>query len=328
MCVLHVTALFLVGPALGQIQPTPAQGKGQNGSSGAFVLKQNVREVLLYCTVFDGRGTLVTDLDRSAFRISENKLPVTIVNFSRLEAPVSIDLLLDNSTSMKDKRQSVRSAADVILRADKPQDEAAVTNFADSAYLDQEFTGVASHLHDAVSQSKTVSGGTALFDTLIAAADHLSSSAHHRKQVIVVITDGRDNASAVDLQAAIQRVQAVNGPVVYSIGLLFDVPGNAARHARHDLQVLSDETGGIAFFPRSAAEVDQTAEEVARDIRNQYTVSYRPPEDAPTGSYRTITVQASVKGRGKLSVRTRKGYVRSLAGNDEDRSGTRPADQP
>lgn len=285
--------------------------------TGAYVLRSSVKEVLLYCAVFDSKGSLVTDLQQSAFRVSENKVAAPIVKFSREDIPVSLNLILDDSGSMKGKRASVQSAAITLMEGSNPEDETAVTNFADASYLDQDFTVDFQKLDVAVTQSKTVSGGTALFDTLIAGADHLTDAGQHRKQVIVVITDGHDNASAVDLQAAIRRVQAVNGPVIYSIGLLFDLPNHEARRARHDLEALCDQTGGMAFFPGSAADVDKVAAEVARDIRNQYTVSYRPPDDAAAGSYRSIAVQAVARDYGKLTVRTRKGYVRTATVTSE-----------
>lgn len=325
---LGTACLPLILALAAAAQQKPAHEPPQGSSADTFVLRQNVKEVLLYCTVLDRKGTLVTDLDQSAFTVTENKKPVAVVNFSRKDVPVSVDLLLDSSASMKDKQESVQAAAVTLIQESKPEDETAVTNFADALYLDQDFTGNSQELGRALAQSRSVSGGTALFDTLISAADHLAKAANYRKQVIVVITDGRDNASAVDLQAAIRRVQTVNGPVVYSIGLLYDVPAMDARRARHDLQVLSDGTGGTAFFPHSAGEVAAVAAEVARDIRHQYTVSYRPPENAPVGSYRTIAVQASAKDRGKLSVRTRKGYVRVATTETDDKAAASNGIQP
>ena len=300
---------LLVSAALAQsrisVRAPAAEGKPQNG---AFVLHASAREVLLYCTVLDKHGNLMTELDRSAFKVLEDHVPMTIIRFDRRDVPVSLSLVLDDSGSMADKRAGVQSAAIDLIRDSNAEDETAVTNFADQSYLDQDFTDNLSTLQTALGQSKTVSGGTALFDTVISAADHLAKAAHHTKQVIVVVTDGRDNASTNDLSAAIRRVQSADGPVIYTIGLLYDVPASEARRARHDLQDLSDETGGIAFFPSSVAEVDKVAGEVARDIRNQYTISYRPPAPVKGDGYRTIQVTAISPARAKLTVRTRKGY--------------------
>ncbi len=276
-----------------------------------YVLHENVQEVLLYCTVLDNHKHLVTGLDQAAFTVSEDKRPATIVHFSDKDVPVSLQLVLDDSGSMQGKRPAVQSAAIDLIQASNPEDETAVTNFADAAYLDQDFTGDLSLLKAALGKSGTVSGGTALFDTVIGAAGHLESAAHHSKQVIVIVTDGRDNASAADLSAAIRRVQTANGPVIYTIGLLYDVSFEEARHARHDLQALSDETGGIAFFPSSVAEVDAIATEVAKDIRNQYTIAYRPPSNSAQSEFHVIAVKAVSPHGGRLVVRTRKGYFRA-----------------
>ena len=278
-----------------------------------YVLHQDVREVLLYCTVLNRKGDPVMGLGQSAFKVFEGKQPVQVLHFSGEDLPVSIALVLDDSGSMSGKRAAVQAAALDLLKASNPDDETSVTNFADTAYLDQEFTGSLATLEGALGKNKTVSGGTALFDTVIGAANHLAEAAHHSKQVIVVVTDGRDNASAAGLADAIQRVQAANGPVIYTLGLLYDVPSMDARRARHDLQALSDETGGIAFFPASVDDVDRIAAEVARDIRHQYFIAYRPPATPAANGYRTIHVEASSSGEGKLSVRTRKGYLPTSA---------------
>jgi Ca-activated chloride channel family protein len=305
---------ILLSPlAFTQVASPPHNAPGQDrAGQPTYVLHQNVQEVLLYCTVLDHRGNLITDLDRPAFKVFESKTAAPIVHFSHQDVPVSLALVLDDSGSMTEKRSAVQSAAVDLIKASNPEDETSVTNFADTAYLDQDFTSDLSRLQTALRQSKTVSGGTALFDTLIGAADHLTEASHHSKQVIVVVTDGRDNASAADLSAAIRRVQTTNGPVIYTIGLLYDVPSSDARRARHDLQAISDETGGIAFFPTSVTEVDRIAAEVAKDIRNQYSIAYRPPSGSSSEPYRTITVEASAPAHGKLTVRTRKGYLRTI----------------
>lgn len=278
-----------------------------------YVIHQRVEEVLLYCTVVDQKSALVTDLERSAFTVSEDKKPAMITHFSRKDVPVSIALVLDDSGSMTEKRASVQAAALTLINASNPEDETSVTNFADKAYLDQELTSDVGRLGAALAQGKTISGGTALFDTVISTADHLSTTAQRSKQVIVVVTDGNDNASEADLLAAIHRVQRIDGPVIYAIGLLYDVPSSQGRIARKQLLSLADETGGIAFFPSSAGEVDNIATEVARDIRNQYLVAFRPAAEDMSGSYHTVSVTVSAAGHRGLTVRTRKGYLRNAA---------------
>jgi len=128
--------------------------------------------------------------------------------------------------------------------------------------------------------------------------------------VILIITDGEDNASGATLEETVRRIQNLQGPVVYSIGLLFDDSGGGreGRRAKRALQLLSDETGGVAYFPKSLSQVDDLAHEVATDIRSQYTIGYHSSKPASQGGYRTIHVEAKAKGFGKLTVRTRSGY--------------------
>jgi len=280
-------------------------------SDQTYVLHQRVEEVLLYCTVLDHKGQLVTDLERPAFTVLEDRKPVSVTHFARKDVPVSLALILDDSGSIKEKRAAVQDAALTLIKASNPEDETSVTNFADKPYLDQELTDDVSQLAKALKASSTISGGTALFDTVISGADHLAASAHRSKQVIVVVTDGNDNASEADLTAAIRRVQRADGPVIYAIGLLYDAPSEQARRAHKELLSLAEETGGIAFFPSSVSEVDRIATEVARDIRNQYTIAFRPTANAAKDSYHTVAVSAAGAGRHGLTVRTRKGYLRA-----------------
>jgi len=276
---------------------------------GIYTLTRDVDEVLLPCTVVDQDGHLVQDLTQSDFQVWEDNVPQTIQSFTHSDVPVSIGLLIDNSGSMRDKRPAVNTAALDLIRASNPQDEAFVVNFSDEAFLDQDFTSSIPKLREALGHVES-RGGTALYDAVVASADQLAHGAKRSKQVLVIVTDGEDNASTLNLEQTIRRVQDLGGPVIYSIGLLFgdDSRGSEAHRARRALQLLSDETGGLAFFPRSLADVDNIAAEVAQDIRNQYTIGYHSTKAASLGGYRTIHVEAHAPHHGKLFVRTRTGY--------------------
>lgn len=303
-CLLCVSSMIHVsGHAASGSAPQQAPG------SSGYVLRQDVQEVLLYATALDHRGQPVLNLEKNNVKVSEDNIPVVLTSFSRNDVPVSLSLVLDESSSMSDKRPAIAEAAIKLIQSSNPEDEVAVTNFADTAYLDQDFTNDKAKLDTALHKNTTASGGTALFDTMIQAADHLTQKAHRSKEVIVVVTDGRDNASATDLAAAVRRVQTANGPVIYAIGLLYGVPGSDAKRARRDLQSLADETGGIAFFPSSVQEVGQIAEQVAKDIRNQYTLTYHPRRSSTEQNYRTIKVEAKGADGERLQVRARKGYL-------------------
>lgn len=300
----HALAQKADGPGIATVQTQETQ-------SGSYVLHQSVEEVLLYCTVLDGRGHMVSDLKKQNFTVRDSKVRVPLTSFRYQDDPVSLGLIIDASASMRSKRDSVNAAALALVRASNPKDETFILNFSEQSYLDQDFTGDLEKLRGGLDKSNVAGGGTALYDTLISAVDHLSRGAKHSKQAVVVITDGKDNASTATLEQAIQRVQQTNGPVVYTIGLLYDSGGRDTRQARHALEALAEKTGGISFFPRSLDEVAPIADEVAHDIRSQYRISFRPPLSFSANTYHPITVEASTPGRGKLRVRTRKGYLRT-----------------
>lgn len=286
---------------------------------GIFTLRRDVDEVVLNCTVVDDRGRLVTDLKRDDFKVWEDNTPQTIASFQHEDLPVSMGILIDNSGSMRDKRAAVNQAALDLIRASNPQDEAFIVNFADEAFLDQDFTSDIGKLEDGLAHVDS-RGGTALYDAVGASADELSAHSKRPKQVLLIITDGEDDASTSNLQQTIRRVQDLQGPTVYSIGLLFGDSGDEARRARRALETLSDQTGGIAYFPRSLEAVDSVAAEVARDIRNQYTIGYHSTKPASEGGYRTVRVEAKAPGHGRLTVRTRMGYYPTSGKNAAKRA--------
>lgn len=290
---------------------TPRQpGQLERGKNGGYTLTRDVDEVVLSATVIDDHSHLVTGLAKDDFHVFEDGKPQTITALQEQDIPVSIGLLIDNSGSMRTKRQAVNEAALDMVRASNPEDETFVVNFADEAYIDQDFTSDINKLRDGLSHIDS-KGGTALYDAVIASADYMSKNAKKAKEVLLIITDGEDNASGTNLEETVRRIQDLQGPVVYSIGLLFDDMGGGgreSRRARRALQLLSDETGGLAFFPKNLGQVDEIAAEVARDIRNQYTISYHSGKPASLGGYRVVHVDAKAKGYGKLTVRTRPGY--------------------
>jgi VWFA-related protein len=210
---------------------------------------------------------------------------------------------------MSKKRPSVNKSALDLIQASNPQDEAFVVNFSDEAFIDQEFTSDINKLRDGLGHIES-RGGTALYDAVAASADKLVAEAKRPKQVLIIITDGEDNASTQDLEQTIRRVQQLSGPVIYSIGLLFgdEMSRAEVRHARRALELLSTETGGMAFFPKNIEQVDQIAAEVARDIRNQYTIGYHSTRPTTEPGFRHVAVTAEDRAHGKLTVRTRTGY--------------------
>jgi Ca-activated chloride channel homolog len=286
---------------------TATQGTGQepeSGDSGVFVFRKQVEEVVLHATVIDDKQRFVTNLDKNAFTVYEEGRPQTITSFRHEDIPVSMGIVVDNSGSMREKRQKVNAAALNLVRASNPNDEVFIVNFNDEYYLDQDFTSNINKLKEALEKIEA-RGGTALYDAVVASADWLKK-AKLDKKVIFVVTDGEDNASTQSLEQTIRRLQAENGPTVYAIGILGDE--EHPKRARRALQVMSERTGGIAFFPKTLDEVDAISRTVAHDIRNQYTIGYKPTTPKNQGGYRTVRVDAKSHSYGKLVVRTKSGY--------------------
>jgi len=292
---------------------TESQGVGlesiRRGAGGKYTLRQDAYEVRLNASVLDGSGRSIQTLDKDAFRVYEDGVPQTIASFRHEDLPVSLGLVIDSSGSMYDKRVAVEKAALDFIKLSNPEDEAFLVDFSWEAFIDQDFTNDITKLQQGLGYIKS-SGGTAVYDALLASADYLAKNAKRPKQVLLVVTDGEDNASSASLEQTIRRIQDLDGPVVYCVGLLFgeDTDKRESRHARRVLETISEQTGGAAYFPKSIKEVDSIAAQVAQDIRTQYTIAYHSTKSPVLGGYRQVHVDAKGKGFGKLSVRTRSGY--------------------
>ncbi len=291
---------------------TPGQNQGQGqsgqvttGKNGSFTFKKDVEEVTLHATVVDQKQHLVTDLGQRNFVVYEDDQPQQITYFKREDIPVSIGILVDNSGSMRDKRAAVTRAVVNLVKSSNAQDEVFVVNFNDEPFLDQDFTNNLDLMHEALDRVDS-RGGTALYDSVIASADHLAKGARREKKVLLVITDGEDNESRESLEQAIRSVQNDSGPTIYTIGILGSE--GRERRAKRALEAMSVQTGGVAFFPKNLSEVDEISQAVARDIRNQYTITYKPSNPQTNGGYRKIRVVANGSGYKDLQVRTRSGY--------------------
>ncbi len=282
---------------------------------GKFTLRADAFEVRLNASVIDKDGRTVDSLPEDAFHVYEDGVPQKILGFRHEDVPVSLGILIDSSGSMYDKRSAVDAASLNLVKLSNPQDEAFLVDFSSEAYIDQDFTSSIDKLQQGLNYIKS-SGGTALYDAVFASADYLSKNAKRSKQVLLIITDGDDNASSASLESTIRRVQDLDGPAIYCIGLLFgdDSSRSESRHAREVLTELSAQTGGVAYFPRSLRDVDEIAQEVAQDIRTQYTIEYRSTKPPSLGGYRQVHVEAKAKGFKNLQVRTRTGYFPHVAG--------------
>ncbi len=293
----------------GDAAAAPGAPSVTRGTGGRYTLTRDAFEVRLNASVVDSSGKSIQTLAQDAFRVYEDGVPQTINSFRHEDTPVSIGLLIDSSGSMYDKRASVDKASVDLVRLSNPQDEEFLVDFSSEAFIDQDFTTSIDKLQQGLSYIKS-SGGTAAYDALVASADYLTKNAKNPKQVLVVVTDGEDNASSATLEQAIRRIQDLDGPVIYCVGLLFgeDTDKRESRHARRVLEQIAAQTGGLAYFPKSLKDVDGVAAEVAKDIRTQYTIAYRSTNPPSKGGYRQVHVEAKEKGFSRLDVRTRTGY--------------------
>jgi Ca-activated chloride channel homolog len=312
LLVLTLAAAF---PARAQspAQPAPPaqpqRATPRQGQRPGYAIEKNVNLVVLHVSVLDNHGDFVSGLQESNFRVFEDKVPQKIAVFRQEDVPVSMGLVIDNSGSMRDKRPEVNAAALALVETSNPQDEEFVVNFNDEFYLDtvHDFTSSLSELKDALERIDS-RGSTALYDAVIGSLYHLKKGTRDKK-VLLVITDGVDNASRDTLQQAVEEAQRSDA-VVYAIGLFgSDMRHGDIKKARRALLGLTKATGGLAYFPKDVSDTKAICTQIAHDIRNQYTVAYYPLNAAQDGSFRAVQVQVTPPpGTGKLSVRTRTGY--------------------
>ena len=269
--------------------------------------RSDTRLVVLHASVTDHKGKLVTNLDRNAFKIFENGRPQQVKIFRREDVPVSLGILIDDSGSMMSKRARVEAAALAMVRESNPQDEVFIVNFNDDAFLDVPFTSDMHKLEQGLARIDS-RGGTAMRDAINMSLDYIGKQAKKDKKVLMVITDGNDNASNVSLEKVVSRSNQAD-TLVYAIGLFTDEEKHEATKARRALNELTTATGGLAFYPKEINDVQSQAVEIAHDIRSQYTIAYEPSLQQLDGSYRQIKVV--VDGPGKPTVRTRSGYYAS-----------------
>jgi VWFA-related protein len=269
----------------------------------APVFHAESRLVVVDVTVHGDRGAIVGKLDKSAFTVYEDGRRQPIAIFKGDNVPVSVGIVVDNSGSMRDIRPKVEAAALAFARASNPLDEIFVVNFADKARVDVPFTSDVRALEAGVARVDAI-GGTALRDAIDLAETYLVEHATRDRRVLLVITDGNDNASRVSADQ-IRKQAELHGIAIYAIGLPHR-DASAAAHARHELDDLTESTGGLARHVTTIDEADATAVDLAREIRQQYTVAYTPVNAALDGSYRKIRVV--VRAPEHVSVRTRAGY--------------------
>jgi Ca-activated chloride channel homolog len=283
-----------------------------DADSGTFVFRKEVEEVILHAIVVDEHNHLITSLGRENFSVFEDGKPQQMTSFRHEDVPIALGILVDNSGSMRWKRAKLSEAALKLVETSRGEDRVFVVNFGENAYLDQDFTSDVAKLKTALARTDT-QGTTALYDAVVASAQHLDEGAPQQKKVLLIITDGQDNVSQETLSDTLHKLQTNSGPVVYAIVLKKD--GNSRPENHQAIQSLCENTGGTAFFPDTVDEVRDIAETIGRDIRYQYVIGYRSSNRGAPGAYHAIAARAVDQAGHPLRVSTRSGYYAKSAQN-------------
>src|ERR1700730_12950738 len=302
--------LLLIGLPCAALSPQNSQA-AQSHQDG-YAIRTSVDLVVLRATVRDRKGAPVAGLGKEDFQVFENKAPQQIESFSHEDVPVTVGLVIDNSGSMRSKRSAGIHAALAFARSSNPEDHVFVVNFNEHVSMglpgNVPFTGNQEQLETALSRNKA-DGLTALYDGVAVALEQLKKGKWDKK-VLIVISDGGDNASHHPLAQILSMVNQ-SSAILYTLGI-FDA-NDDDRNPRV-LKQLSRISGGESFFPQSLDEILPVCQQIAHDIRNQYTISYAPANRKSDGTYRTIEVKArNTSGRGRLTVSTRPGYSAPLS---------------
>jgi len=270
------------------------------------VIRSEADMVVLPVSVLGGHGHFVSGLPQKDFTVYDDGHPQKIDLFMQDDAPVTVGLIIDCSGSMRPNRQEVAEAAKDFLRSSNPQDQIFVVNFNETASLglppDMPFTGNVSNLVSAVETGPS-EGMTALYDAIDLGLKHLALGAN-RKKALVIISDGGDDASEETLKQTLAAVQR-SSAITYTIGIIAPDQANVNPGV---LRKLARDTGGEAYFPGSADELPGICQQIAHDLREQYTIAYLPSNSRKAG-YRTIRVVVHAPGHHGLKVRTRAGYL-------------------
>ena len=269
----------------------------------------DVNLVVLHATVADHAGKFIRDLPRDEFHVSEDGQPQQLSLFRQEDVPVAVGLVVDNSGSMRRKLPDVVAAADAFARSSNPHDDMFVVNFNENVSLGlpagDAFVSDPNKLQSAMLRIHA-NGETALYDALAKGLEHLGQSPLQKK-VLIVLSDGGDNASTRAFSQVLTAVQESN-VIVYTVGLFdeYDKDRNPGV-----LKRLAKLSGGEAFFPEEISAVTNVLEAISRDIRNQYTLGYIPSNSKRDGTYRNVSVKIANPHANRWTVRTRMGYVAS-----------------
>jgi VWFA-related protein len=299
-----------------QATPQPAQEPEDRSQT----IRQEVTRVNVLFTVSDKKGRFITNLAMEDFDVLESKRKQKIIEFAtESDLPLRIAILVDTSNSIRARFRFEVEAAQAFLEGvlRRGRDKALVYGFDTEAELVQDFTDDTELLGQKLRDLRP-GGGTALFDAMVAACrDKLMTERplHKFRRAMVMISDGEDNASHYTRDQALEYAQKTD-VVIYAIstnntGITHDLEaGQGGAHMLSDgdkvLKYLTRETGGLTYFPFRAQDMEQDFENIANELRSQYSILYRPDPLKMDGLYHSIEVRVHM--RNDLVVRARSGY--------------------
>ncbi len=264
--------------------------------------------VVLHVSVRDRSGRYITGLTKDAFTVIDDARLQTLEMFSADAVPATVGFLIDNSNSMRPSRERVVAAAVAFAQHSHPQDEIFALTF-NEAVQDAWRPTVVSEMNparfaSAMSAAITARGMTAIYDGIMSGLSRLER-AKHTRQVLIVVSDGDDNASKTTLDATLRHVRDSDA-TIYTIALEDPLmrDGNPKL-----LRRLARSTGGETYRPRKVADVADAFERISKDIRNAYTLAYVPTKGSGAADRRrTVKVYVRSQDGRILMVRTRDGY--------------------
>lgn len=269
------------------------------------VFKAEANLVVLHVNVFDKRFEPVDDLKSENFLVIEDDRPQTLSFFSSEDVPVTVGLVVDNSSSMLTRRKMVVAGGMAFANSSHPEDELFLVSFTENVRLGlppgMRFTSARRMLEASLNMLKP-GGQTAFYDAVIRALDHVAQ-ATHQKRVLIVLSDGDDTASVNSRKDMYERARQSDA-IIYTIGL--SSPGE--RGDPGVMKELAKIGGGVAYRPDTEDDVIHAFEVVARNIRTGYSLGYVPAVDLHDGAYRRVKIMVRVPGRSSFEVRYRHGY--------------------
>jgi Ca-activated chloride channel family protein len=297
-----------------QESPSPSRG---------YTIGVNVDLVVMHTAVQDKNGRFVGGLKGDKFKLYEDGIEQAITSFSQEDVPVALGILVDLSGSMRNKLDEVTKAALAFIRASNSEDQVFLIGFNDQVDLIQDFTSDIDEIADALENTIT-SGGTALYDAIYLGVQK-AQTGKRPKKAIVVITDGEDRDSYYKLDEMVAKVQE-SDVQVYCVGFLNAVPDkglfgrwskSVPEKAHEALQRIAEETGAKAFFPQKTTEIGGIVNEIAYELRNQYSIGYLSSNTARDGSWRRVKIALAPSSvSADYHVRYRRGYFAPKAPSD------------